>query len=154
MQRRNLRYDEGDFQGQANGGKVQELLKAVLDDTAKEEADAHKAEQDSCSERCRKNSCVFNKNSKILKDRSDESQTKVRRKSVKPDQQQSLDIEQSSLDSHSSNKFPAGASTHDRLSLFSLSSGVLDFFHMHLHRLAQCFVLFCGLQHIFGVSWQ
>lgn len=39
-------YDEGDFKGQANGGKVQELLKAVLDDTAKEEADAHKAEQD------------------------------------------------------------------------------------------------------------
>ena len=41
-----MRYDEGDFKGQANGGKVQELLKAVLDDTAKEEADAHKAEQD------------------------------------------------------------------------------------------------------------
>lgn len=39
-------YDEGDFKGQASGGKVQELLKAVLDDTAKEEADAHKAEQD------------------------------------------------------------------------------------------------------------
>ena len=42
-----MRYDEGDFKGQANGGKVQELLKAVLDDTAKEEADAHTAEQDS-----------------------------------------------------------------------------------------------------------
>lgn len=118
------------------------------------------------AERCRKNSCVFDKNSKILKDRSDENQTKVRRKSVKSDQQQSLDIEQSSLDSHSSNKFhstlrwevspmfkcspispiSAGASTHDRLSLFSLSSGVLDFFHMHLcivwSSVLYCFVVF------------
>ena len=107
----------------------------------------------------------LNKNSKILKDRSDESQTKVRRKSVKSDQQQSLDIEQSSLDSHSSNKFhstlrwevfpmfkcspispiSAGASTHDRLSLFSLSAGVLDF-HMHLcivwSSVLYCFVVF------------
>ena len=41
------RYDEGDFKGQAEGGKVQGLLKDVLDDAAKEEADAHKAEQDS-----------------------------------------------------------------------------------------------------------
>ena len=90
------------------------------------------------AERTRVYSTRTYKNSKILKDRSDESQTKVRRKSVKSDQQQSLGIEQSSLDSHSSNKFhstlrwevfpmfkcspispiSAGASTHDRLSLF------------------------------------
>lgn len=40
----------------------------------------------------------------------------------------------------------AGASTHDRLSLFSLSSGVLDFFHMHLcivwSSVLYCFVVF------------
>lgn len=38
-------YDEGDFKGQG-GTKVLELLKGVLEDTAKEEFDAHKAEQD------------------------------------------------------------------------------------------------------------
>jgi hypothetical protein len=79
VQRRNLRYDEGDFKGQANGGKVQELLKAVLDDTAKEEADAHKAEQDS-REVPKELVCIrqeLKNTQRQVRRKSDESQTKV-----------------------------------------------------------------------------
>ena len=42
------------------------------------------------SETCsRKNSCAFNKNIQELKDKSDESQTKVKRKSDESDESQS-----------------------------------------------------------------